>query len=483
MREGAESNSSGSVGVTPEVLQAEVSRQLDAAMGEMVGKLNDERRRAEEATAEAQRLRLELQTFESRMAADKPSVVAPPGLEPQVVTSAASGRMVTGADEQFAMGHGVSSRIPANHPLPGPMSATVLQDQARWSDGVCHDNQGPVSLEASLPLGEGANRAEGVDPEVFGPGVSSRIPENHPLPGHGRNIFTGRSSGRSQSPSGPRAFFSGLFGLGREGHLSEPTRPTTSTAVSHAMPPPQPPPLPHRPTAQAAGLQSDQLLTTLAQEIEALLRQQQSSRGDRPETVKPGITELPLLPDYQPSKGSIDLLHWLTHIAPIMEDLSDTSLAWWQETVKDATMWYSQYVSASPLARLQLQPRPSTDLRPEWARVERRATAMMLTAIPKPIREEIIANGQVSPLMVLCKLYAVYQPGNLQEKTLVLRMLEQPEECLTALQAVEGLRKWSLWRKRAATLGMAEPDALSEAWTGSQARLLKGVESWRSGSA
>ena len=207
----AESNSSGSVGVTPEVLQAEVSRQLDAAMGEMVGKLNDERRRAEEATAEAQRLRLELQTFESRMAADKPSVVAPPGLEPQMVTSAASGRMVTGADEQFAMGHGVSSRIPANHPLPGPMSATVLQDRGRWSDGVCHDNQGPVSLEASLPLGEGASRAEGVDPEVFGPGVSSRIPENHPLPGHGRNIFTGRSSGRSQSPSGPRAFFSGLY--------------------------------------------------------------------------------------------------------------------------------------------------------------------------------------------------------------------------------------------------------------------------------
>ena len=59
---------------------------------------------------------------------------------------------------------------------------------------------------------------------------------------------------------------------------------------------------------------------------------------------------------------------------------------------------------------------------------------MMLSAIPKPIREEIIANGQMSTLDVLCKLYSVYQPGNLQEKTLVLRMLEQPEECTTALQ-------------------------------------------------
>ena len=84
---------------------------------------------------------------------------------------------------------------------------------------------------------------------------------------------------------------------------------------------------------------------------------------------------------------------------------------------------------------------------------------MMLSAIPKTIREEIIAHGQVSSLDVLCKLYSVHQPGNLQEKTLVLRMLEQPEECTTALQAVEGLRRWSLWRRRAASLGMAEPDA------------------------
>ncbi|CAE7317114.1 TY5A, partial [Symbiodinium microadriaticum] len=162
---------------------------------------------------------------------------------------------------------------------------------------------------------------------------------------------------------------------------------------------------------------------------------------------------------YQPATGSIDLLHWLTHIAPIMEDLSDTSFAWWQETTKDALSWYGQYSASTPLARLQLKPRPSSVLKPEWARVERRATAMMLSAVPKAIREEIIAHGQVSTLDLLCKLYSVYQPGNLQEKTLVLKMLEQPEECTSALQAVEGLRRWSLWRRRAASLGMAEPDA------------------------
>ncbi|CAE7794535.1 GIP, partial [Symbiodinium necroappetens] len=122
------------------------------------------------------------------------------------------------------------------------------------------------------------------------------------------------------------------------------------------------------------------LLATLARSIETLLQQQQQGgKSDRPETVKPGITDLPSLPEYQPTTGSIDLLNWLTHIQPIMQDLSDTSYAWWEAT--------------------------------------------------------------------------------LQEKALVLQKLERPDTCETALQAVEALRKWSLWRRRAASIGIAEPDA------------------------
>ncbi|CAE7178911.1 unnamed protein product, partial [Symbiodinium necroappetens] len=196
--------------------------------------------------------------------------------------------------------------------------------------------------------------------------------------------------------------------------------------------------------------------------IEALLRQQEQMgpRADRPETVKPGITDLPRLPEYQPMTGSIDLLNWLTHIQPIMEDLSDTSYAWWEGTLQDAAAWYTSYSAASPLERLRLKPLSSEGLhRPEWARVERRATAMMLSAVPPQVREEVIAMGNVSSLALLCKLYAVYQPGNLQEKALVLQRLERPDECDTALQAVEVLRKWTLWRRRASSIGIAEPDA------------------------
>ena len=372
---------------------------------------------------------------------------------------------------------GASSGVPANHPLPGPKSSMTKQDQeperATGEQGdAAKVPQGSGLPEGTrLPGGDRAYRALGVDPSVYDAGASAGVPANHPLPGPSYSNNAPRSSARSQSPGGPRAFFQGLFGMGPSGRDDAQQQDQGAQGAARAshplfhppsLPPPQPPPPlpPQVPGASLPGPAADNVLVTLAKGIEALLQQQQQgSRGDRPETVKPGITELPHLPEYQPATGSIDLLHWLTHIAPIMEDLSDTSFAWWQETTKDALSWYGQYSASTPLARLQLKPRPSSVLKPEWARVERRATAMMLSAVPKAIREEIIAHGQVSTLDLLCKLYSVYQPGNLQEKTLVLKMLEQPEECTSALQAVEGLRRWSLWRRRAASLGMAEPDA------------------------
>ncbi|CAE7267533.1 unnamed protein product [Symbiodinium sp. CCMP2592] len=185
-----------------------------------------------------------------------------------------------------------------------------------------------------------------------------------------------------------------------------------------------------------------------------------SGRADRPETVKPGITQLPMLPEYRPATGSIDLLNWLTHIEPIMQDLSDTSSSWWRATLQDAATWYAQYSAAPPLLRLQLKPIASTGHdRPEWTRVERRATAMILSAIPGTVKDEAISAGTITTLTLLCKLYTVYQPGNLQEKALILQQLERPEPCASAHAAVEGLRKWTLWRRRVEAVGIAEPDA------------------------
>ncbi|CAE7188671.1 unnamed protein product [Symbiodinium sp. CCMP2456] len=201
------------------------------------------------------------------------------------------------------------------------------------------------------------------------------------------------------------------------------------------------------------------VLSAMARGLESLLMSQ-NSRGDRPETVKPGITELPALPSYTPETGSIDLINWITQKTPIMEDLSDSSSAWWSEMLQEVVHWYSRYSVAAPLERLHLLPVTSRGLsKPEWTRVERRATAMMLTAIPTALKEEVIAAGGVNTLNLLAKLFSTYQPGNRQEKALVLANLEKPSECGDAASAVEALRKWALWRRRVTAIGITEPDS------------------------
>ena len=261
-----------------------------------------------------------------------------------------------------------------------------------------------------------------------------------------------------------RRFLQGLFGYGGASGSTGtgqqpkgvPSRPSTSGPVPMAMSIP-PPPVPNVASTALGG--NEQVLSAMARGIESLL-QNQHGRGDRPETVKPGITELPVLPSYTPETGSIDLINWVTHITPIMEDLSDSSSTWWSTTLQEVMKWYAKYSVASPLERIQLLPVTSmVASKPEWARVERRATAMMLTAIPNVLKEEVIAAGGVNTLNLMAKLFSTYQPGNRQEKALVLANLEKPNECYDAASAVEALRKWALWRRRAEAIGISEPDS------------------------
>ena len=454
----APSVSSG--GISAEAVQAEVARQLEAAMGDVMQRLSVERQRTEEAREGARQLRGQLELQERQMVGGEFSRL-------QVLPDVSSR-----ADQ----GSGIQPEVPSDLPPRGPIVPTTVQGPLRFQDSVALRDAGGQEWSGDGHL-RGPVQEFGVDRNVQGAGIHTEVPSDLPPRGP---LYENRTASRprSQSPMGPKAFLQGLFGLaGGSRDQSGPSRGVpgpSDTAIpvdqqqqqhQHPVAPQLQPQLP-LPQSYNQGLPSapegkteGNVLLTLAKGIEALLQQNQSGRQDRPEAVKPGISELPTLAEYQPATGSIDLLNWITHIGPIMEDLSDTSLAWWEATMKDVLHWYKAYSTSPPLARLQLRPQPTLPLKPEWARVERRATAMLLSAVPRSVRDEVIAHGEVTSLSLLCKLYAVYQPGNLQEKSLILKMLEQPDECSSALAAVEALRKWNLWRRRAASVGIAEPDA------------------------
>ena len=53
----------------------------------------------------------------------------------------------------------------------------------------------------------------------------------------------------------------------------------------------------------------------------------------------------------------------------------------------------------------------------------------------------------------------IFQPGGLSEKGIILRNLENPQEAGSLAAALQALRRWLQWKRRAEEVGVALPDA------------------------
>ena len=141
--------------------------------------------------------------------------------------------------------------------------------------------------------------------------------------------------------------------------------------------------------------------------------------GDQsPEAVKPGTTSLPALKPVHPNTSSIDMQDWLELVAAPMSDLSNSSSIWWSKVRELANDTYKRWVQASPIERLNIQRPVSSDLEVgKWARVNARASSMIMLALDPSVASEIVARRltQSTPAL-LFRLMTLYQPGGEYEK-------------------------------------------------------------------
>ena len=167
-----------------------------------------------------------------------------------------------------------------------------------------------------------------------------------------------------------------------------------------------------------------------------------AGEDENAEVVKSAV-ELPMLPELSADTGPVDLQHWLTMVGPMMADLSDTSQEWWELMLRHTKKWYDKYMTEPPLQRLLLTPtRPSKVCNGRWRRVERRAVTLLMKALPD----------------LICRLMLLYQPGGVAERSAILKNLEQPQEAMSIQAAVQGIRRWLRWRRRAEEIGVSLPD-------------------------
>ena len=96
------------------------------------------------------------------------------------------------------------------------------------------------------------------------------------------------------------------------------------------------------------------------------------------------------MPEWSVESGPLDMGDWLTQVQPIMGDLTSTSHLWWNLILEESKKWYLAHQALGPMDTLTHQPSPSAELKDvKWSRLERRATSLLLSALPPSQREEI----------------------------------------------------------------------------------------------
>ena len=169
--------------------------------------------------------------------------------------------------------------------------------------------------------------------------------------------------------------------------------------------------------------------------------------------------DLHVLPERSADSAPVDFSDWLLLVSSQMSDLSSTSSVWWDLVVEESRTWYRKHQTLKPLEKLRHLTKPSVDLQAtKWKRLEKRASTLLLKAIPEQQKEDLVASKDISVMNILCRLMLCYQPGGSQEKQAVLSALESPCEANSISEAITGLKKWLRWKKRSEEVGVQLPD-------------------------
>ena len=149
---------------------------------------------------------------------------------------------------------------------------------------------------------------------------------------------------------------------------------------------------------------SNQMLQLMAKMMEGMTNLQKQiidGKDHEQESVRSNL-ELPPLPEWSASSGPVDLSDWLCIIEPLMADLSSSSAEWWSVLMTEAQHWYGQHLKLQPLERVSHEAVASAELTaPKWARLERRASTMLLMSLPQNLREELVSTKRVSALRIV----------------------------------------------------------------------------------
>ncbi|OLP84473.1 Transposon Ty1-NL2 Gag-Pol polyprotein [Symbiodinium microadriaticum] len=217
-------------------------------------------------------------------------------------------------------------------------------------------------------------------------------------------------------------------------------------------------------TAGGAEASSLDLLVQGMRQLQQMYLEKGTSPGT--EALKGSVELLPL-PDLIGETG-VEFSDWLYVAEQTIGSLSDSATVWFQMTLRCSKEAYQRHQVASPLDRLSILPELPPELKEgKWSRLERKVMSMLLTAMPKAIKEDAVTHRVSSVAGIFYRLHVLYAPGGVNERTTILKQLEGAQGGDNVVDVITSLRKWRRNLTRALEMSVSPPDA---------SVLLKGIE-------
>eukprot|EP00439_Symbiodinium_sp_Y106_P070347 s1173_g12.t1 len=244
----------------------------------------------------------------------------------------------------------------------------------------------------------------------------------------------------------------------REGTMDRTTRTRSNSRERKSSEGPKaaPPPPPTFSTTTSSPLEA--LVAGMAQIQQVLLKGKSSGDNSEFDPSK-AVAEFPKLQENTPESGAIDFQDWLYLVEQQVGSLASGASMWWTAMLEAAMKAYGKYQAATPTQRLTVASElPSEWEDPKYSKLEKRVAAMLVGALPQPMKEEMVAYRVRRVHQQLFRLLVNYQPGGSTDRALVLAQLEPKDGATDPTEVIGALRRWFRWLQRAQDLQLSLPD-------------------------
>ena len=169
---------------------------------------------------------------------------------------------------------------------------------------------------------------------------------------------------------------------------------------------------------------------------------------------------LPPLPPPTDRDSSLEAGDWIIQLAPLIGDLSRNAASWWKQVMGITSNRYYQWLHADPLARLRISAPDQVEMPEGYDRLDQRVTSLLLNAVPKSVKDEVVASRSMTTPGILFQVFRTYQPGGLGERSKLLEDLTRVPTVASYADVVASLRLWKRKANRASELCAQLPDPL-----------------------